>query len=101
MESNGRELRYVVAVNLHRRHLDGFQKAEIGLKMEKISRQIALAKREAKAFTSETARYAANKRWNPGLTKGHGAIMPSASPDANRIEPEAGDEEAHKVKSRA
>jgi hypothetical protein len=65
--------------------LDGFQKAEIGLKMEKISRQIALAKREAKAFTSETARDAANKRRNSGLTEGHGAIMPSASGDAHRI----------------
>jgi hypothetical protein len=35
--------------------LGEFQKAEIVLKM-KISRQIAIAKRQAKAFTSETAR---------------------------------------------
>jgi hypothetical protein len=48
------ELRYVVTVNLHRRHLDEFQK--IGLNIEKISRQITLAKRQAKAFTSGTAR---------------------------------------------
>jgi hypothetical protein len=49
------ELRYVVAVKLYRRHLDEFQKVDIDLKMEKISRQIVLAKRQAKFFTSETA----------------------------------------------
>jgi hypothetical protein len=88
------ELRYVAAAgNLYRRHLDEFQNAEIGLKMEKISMQIALAKRQATAFTSETARDAANKRWNPGLTKNDGAIMPSASRDAKGIEPEAEGEE--------
>jgi hypothetical protein len=36
-----KELRYVVSVNLHRRHLDKFQKAEIGLKT-KISRDSSL-----------------------------------------------------------
>jgi len=88
------ELRYVAAAgNLYRRHLDEFQNAEIGMKMEKISMQIDLAKRQATAFTSETARDAANKRWNPGLTKNDGAIMPSASRDAKGIEPEAEGEE--------
>jgi hypothetical protein len=57
----------------------------------KISRQIALAKRPAKAFMLETARYVTNKPWNPGLTEGHDASMPSR--DAHGIEPDAGDEE--------
>ena len=34
------------------------------------------------------------------MTEDHGAIMPSASPDAHRIEPEAGEEGAPKVKPR-
>jgi hypothetical protein len=72
----------------------GSFKAYICMKMEKISRQIALAKRPAKAFMSETSRYVTNKPWNPGLTEGHDASMRCASRDAHGIEPDAGDEEA-------
>jgi hypothetical protein len=68
--------------------LDEFQKVDIDLKMEKISRQMVLAKRQAKVFTSETARDTTNKQWNPDLTEGHGARMPFLSPDAKGIESE-------------
>jgi hypothetical protein len=50
--------------------------------------QIALAKRPAKAFMSETSRCVTNKPWNPGLTEGHDASMRCASRDAQGIEPD-------------
>ncbi len=50
------ELKYVVAVNLHRRHLDQFQRAEIGLKMDKIARTIAKERQQASRFTAETGK---------------------------------------------
>ena len=58
------ELRYVVAVNLHRRDLDEFQKAEIGLEMEKLVRKLAEERKKATHFTSETGREAINKRFH-------------------------------------
>jgi hypothetical protein len=54
-----KELEFVVSVNVHRRHLDEFQKAEIGIKMRKIVERI-----EHHKFTSSTeARAAVNKRY--------------------------------------
>jgi hypothetical protein len=53
------------------------------MKMEKISRQISLAKRPAEGFMWERARYVPNKPWNPGLTEGHDASMRCASGDAH------------------
>lgn len=47
------ELRYVVSVNLHRRHLD------------KIARQIAKERQAKTLFTSETGREAADRRFMP------------------------------------
>jgi len=57
------ELRYVVAVNLHRRHLDEFQKAQIGLKFDKIAREIAARRKKDVDYTTETGKAAAEKRW--------------------------------------
>jgi ParB-like chromosome segregation protein Spo0J len=88
------ELKFVVHTNLVRRHLDEFQKAEIGIKMEKIVRQIYL---QHKSFTKETAAKAARKRWHPEEVKAIGkregereeeedADMPIASADAIGID---------------
>jgi hypothetical protein len=71
------ELRYVVAVNLHRRHLDEFQKAQIGLKMEKIARQNAAKRQKAIHYDTQTGTEAANKWWK----KPDEEVMPCASRD--------------------
>ena len=56
------ELAYVVSVNLHRRHLDEFQRAEIALKYDKLYKKIARDRWEATKFTSESGGEAASKR---------------------------------------
>jgi hypothetical protein len=58
------ELKYVVTVNLHRRHLDEFQKAEIALKYDKLYKKIARDRWQATKFTAETGTEAAGKRWS-------------------------------------
>jgi hypothetical protein len=57
------ELKFVVSVNLHRRHLDDFQRAEIGIKMVAIARRIARQNYESKFFTRETSLRAHEKRY--------------------------------------
>jgi hypothetical protein len=93
------ELRYVVTVNLHRRHLGEFQKAEIGLKWDKIARRRASERKAASQFTSETGREAVMKRHH-GYNEDDGhditsdirnditSDMRSVSRDADRIEDE-------------
>jgi tRNA G46 methylase TrmB len=95
------ELRYVVTVNLHRRHLGEFQRAEIGLKWDKIARRIASERKAASQFTSETGREAVMKRHH-GYNEDDGhditsdirhdhditSDMRSVSRDTDRIEDE-------------
>jgi hypothetical protein len=50
------ELRYVVAVNLHRRHFGQFERAEMGLKMHNITGTIAKQRQQASRFTTETGK---------------------------------------------
>lgn len=57
------ELKYVVTVNVDRRQLDEFQRAEIALKMDKIARQLAIARKNATSFNPDTAKAAAKARW--------------------------------------
>jgi hypothetical protein len=94
------ELRYVVAVNLHRRDLDEFQKAEIGLEMEKLAKKLAEERKKATHFTSETGREAIKKRFHgdgdgvwdgdgEGQSKNNNNItseIQSVSADTNRID---------------
>jgi hypothetical protein len=60
------ELRYVVHVNLHRRHLSQFERAEMGLKMYNIIGTIAQRRQQASHFTPETGKAAAVKRSHGG-----------------------------------
>jgi hypothetical protein len=57
------ELDYVVSVNLDRRHLDEFQRAEIALKYDKLYKKIAKLAWANTVYNSETGAEAANKRW--------------------------------------
>jgi ParB-like chromosome segregation protein Spo0J len=57
------ELEYVMAVNLHRRHLNESQRAEIGLKIKKKASRMAAERKQASQFTRESGREAIMKRF--------------------------------------
>ena len=56
------ELDYVVSINLDRRHLDEFQRAEIALKYDKLYKKIARDRWASTKYNSESGSEAANKR---------------------------------------
>jgi RNase P protein component len=56
------ELEYIMAVNLHRRHLNEFQRAKIGLKVKKKVNKIAAKRKRASQFTKESGKEAAMKK---------------------------------------
>jgi len=58
------EPEYVMAVNLHRRHLNEVQRAKIALKMEKLVRKNAAERKQASQFTRESGKEAAMKRFH-------------------------------------
>ncbi|HYX50722.1 MAG TPA: ParB N-terminal domain-containing protein, partial [Ktedonobacteraceae bacterium] len=57
------ELKYVVTVNIRRRHLDEFQRAEVAIKYDKLYKKIARDRYTATQFNSKTAQAAVNKRY--------------------------------------
>jgi hypothetical protein len=48
------ELKYIVTVNVERRHLNEYQRAKIALKMKKLASEIAAERKQATQFTSES-----------------------------------------------
>ena len=85
----------MVSVNLHRRHLDEFQRAEIAIKYNKLYKKIARDRWESSKFTTESGTEAINKRWEeeepdddaPAELDGGGddSEIPPLSADRGRI----------------
>ena len=73
------EMMYVVGVNLYRRHLNEFQRAEIGIRFEELRRKIAQKQQEGSRFTPETSQMAHKQRYHPETQD-----LRSASQDAHR-----------------
>ena len=59
------EMMYVVGVNLYRRHLNEFQRTEIGIRFEELRRKIAQKQQEGSRFTPETSQMAHKQRYHP------------------------------------
>ena len=74
------ELMFVVSVNLYRRNLNDFQRAELGIYVEEILRKSGQLQQEAARFTPETSQAAHRQRYHPG----EDADLPSGSPDPDR-----------------
>lgn len=81
------ELKYVVAVNLRRRHLDEFQRAEVAIKYDKLYKRIARERYEATQFNSKTAQAAVNKR-HKKEAEDFSSSLRGASGEADRSVPE-------------
>lgn len=118
------ELKFVVSVNLHRRHLDEFQRAEIGLKMRAIAQRIAAKHHQATLFTKETSRRANDIKYGrqqpveeeeeeeedagtgspapPGSSSGGGGDVPSVSGETsgNNSEFDRAEEALRKAKEK-
>jgi hypothetical protein len=76
------EMMYVVNVNLYRRNLNDFQRAEVGIRVEELRRKLGQQQQEASRFTPETSQEAHRKRHHPDEDAG----LPSGSPDPDRSE---------------
>ena len=74
------ELMFVVSVNLYRRNLNDFQRAELGIHVEEILRKSGQLQQEAARFTPETSQAAHRQRYHPG----EDADLPFGSPDPDR-----------------
>jgi len=49
------EMMYVVKVNLYRRSLNDFQRAEVGIRVEELRRKLGQQQQKTSRFTSETS----------------------------------------------
>lgn len=76
------EMMYVVNVNLYRRSLNDFQRAEVGIRVEELCRKLGQQQQEASRFTPETSQEAHRQRYHPD----EDADLPSGSPDPDRNE---------------
>jgi hypothetical protein len=76
------EMMYVVNVNLYRRSLNDFQRAEVSIRVEELRRKIGQQQQEASRFTPETSQEAHRQRYHPD----EDADLPSGSPDPDRSE---------------
>jgi transcriptional regulator with XRE-family HTH domain len=76
------EMMYVVNVNLYRRSLNDFQRAEVGIRVEELRRKLGQQQQEASRFTPETSQEAHRRRYHPDVD----ADLPSGSPDPDRNE---------------
>jgi len=52
-------------VNLYRTHLNEFQRAEIGIRVEELRREMAQKQQECSHFTPETSQMALKQRYHP------------------------------------
>ena len=75
------EMMFVVNMNLYRRHLNEFQRAEIGIRVEELRREMAQKQQEGCRFTPETSQMALKQRYHPEFQD-----LRSASRDAHRSE---------------
>jgi hypothetical protein len=69
------EKEFIIEVNLRRRHLNEFQRGEMGLKLESIYSERAKERNESTKFTPKKGKEAIQKRWK----------IPHVSADTHRI----------------
>jgi hypothetical protein len=59
------EIMFVVNVNLYRRHLNDFKRAELGIRLEELLRKSGQLQQEGARFTPETSQAAHRQRYHP------------------------------------
>jgi hypothetical protein len=78
------EKQFVIEVNLNRRHLNEFQKAELGFLLEGIEGEMAKRRQVSAYLDSQKAKSAIGKRWN----KPQKDVIRSPSREGDRIQSE-------------